>query len=661
MPKKEISFSSGDVIFRQGEPCRHVYTILEGRVEMFYEINGQTRVLGRKSEDDVLGANSVLEGTYDTSARAATNVVLAEQTAEEYIAQLQRSGELSPSFKGENVNAGAAAEEEEDGDFSFDFGSSFGADDEEEEESGTPAKSGRRRSSALSFGMEDEEEEKKSPKALVKVEKPASPPVTVKPRILPADIRKSPLTEWLMESREEPVSFGPAVLLASFVGDDDGRLRDVVYETLRQIPNLQVKAVGAAVRDENVGRAALQMRSWMKQHEADVGLYARLDNAGRILEFHTVKTPVPGDAAGPGMRFFLPVEMKPEHRTLLKIFTAAAVVPTRLEHEQLLRLFLPVVLSEAAVFGAAPMPGLRAEEQAANLTCFASALSLAGLFRPKENTHARAAEVYEKALALMPSYAPEYVFVNRQVGLIHQILGEKKEDVQALKKAEDIFSRAVEAVSAVHQPEAWGDLKIRIGNVRQKIAAFTGGGDDFALAMNAYRDALGVLKASVNTEKWADAMNGLARTMQLFGTHSAKTTLLEKSIGLYEKELAVLNRDMFPMAWASASNNLASALFLLFDKKNDPALLRRAVEVFSDALTVYDKTGARKMAAVATNNLRRAEKALSETENELEQKKNWLDDLLDNAEDGSVPMGDDGDEPLVFEKIAVFEELDDDE
>lgn len=661
MPKKEISFSSGDVIFRQGEPCRHVYTILEGRVEMFYEINGQTRVLGRKSEDDVLGANSVLEGTYDTSARAATNVVLTEQTAEEYIAQLQRSGELSPSFKEESGKAGGG-EEEDDSDFSFDFGGSFGADEEEEEEKDASVKSGRRRSSALSFGMEEEEEErKKPPKALVKVEKPASLPVTLKPRILPADIRKSPLTEWLMESREEPVSFGPTVLLASFVGDDDGHLRDAVYETLRQIPNLQVKAVGTAVRDENVGRAALQMRSWMKQHEADVGLYARLDNAGRILEFHTVKTSVPGDTAGPGMRFFLPAEMKPEHRTLLKIFTTAAVVPTRLEHEQLLRLFLPVILGEAAVFGAEPMPGLRAEEQAANLTCFASALTLIGLFKPKENMPARAAEVYEKALALMPSYAPEYVFVNRQVGLIHQILGEKKDDVRALKKAEDIFNRAAEAVSPVHQPEAWGDLKIRIGNVRQKIASFTGGGDDFALAMNAYRDALGVLKPSINTEKWADAMNGLARTMQVFGTHSVKTTLLEKSIGLYEKELAVLNRDMFPMAWASASNNLASALFLLFDKKNDPALLRRAVEVFSDALTVYDKTGARKMAAVATNNLRRAEKALSETEKELEQKKNWLDDLLDEAGDENPVSGDGGEEPLVFEKIAVFEELDDDE
>ena len=109
------------------------------------------------------------------------------------------------------------------------------------------------------------------------------------------------------------------------------------------------------------------------------------------------------------------------------------------------------------------------------------------------------------------------------------------------------------------------------------------------------------------------------------------------------------------MLWAAASNNMASALFMLFEKKDDPDLLRRAVEVFSGALAVYDSMGAGKMAAVANNNLRRAEKTLSEVERELEQKKNWLDDIL---EDDAPPSDE---EPLVFEKIAVFEELDDEE
>ena len=105
--------------------------------------------------------------------------------------------------------------------------------------------------------------------------------------------------------------------------------------------------------------------------------------------------------------------------------------------------------------------------------------------------------------------------------------------------------------------------------------------------------------------------------------------------------------------WASASNNLASALFMLFEKTDNSDLLRRAVDVFSGALAVYNRMGADRMAAVANNNLHRAEKTLSKLERELEEKKNWLDDILEEA-----PVEE---EPLVFEKIAVFEELDDEE
>lgn len=668
MAKKEKKFSAGEVIYKQGEPCTHVYTIVEGRAEMFYEINGNARVLGKKTEDDILGANSVLEGTYDTSARAETDLTVFVQTSDEYISQLQKSGELSPGAEEKDTDFTFDTGDDDGGDdFDFDFGGGFGNDDEEEFPSSS--RSGRRRSTALSgfsFGDDEEEEgEKNSKKALVKVEKKIAPPVAVKPKILPAEIKRSPITEWFMEGRAEPLAFGPVLLLASFEGDDGGGYRDMVYDILKQVPNLQVRAVNGVINDENVSRAALQMRSWMKQHEADIGLYAKLDNAGRVLEFHTVRSHISSDIGpslfGPGSRFFLPVDMKHEHKTLLKVFTVSEILPTRLEHEQLLRLFLPVVLTETDTFGTTPMVGLSTEEQAVNLACYANALSLVGAYNPQENTYLRTASVYEAALKLLPPYAPEYVFINRQVGLIHQVLGEKMEDAETLKKAEETFSKATEVLSKSRQPEAWGDLKIRIGNVRQKIAVMTGGGDDFALAMNAYREALGVLKASTHTEKWADAMNGLARTMQVFGAHSTKTTLLEKSIELYEKELEILDRDLFPKAWASACNNLASALFLLFDKKNDPALIQKAVGVFSDALAVYDKLGARKMATIASSNLKRAEKVLSETEKTLEQKTNWLEDILEEAEPGEQPLEtpEGEEEPLVFERIAVFEELED--
>ena len=668
MPKKEKSFSAGEVIFKQGEPCKTVYTIVEGKAELFYEINGKARILSRKGEDDQLGADAVLEGAYATSARAVTALTVSLQSADEYIAQLQRSGELSPTVKPKTKTADPFDADDDEDDFNF----SFGDNDEEEEEDEQPklpVRAGRRTSIVSSSRRKDEENGKKKEKtasALVKVEKPLPVVAAVqKPVVLPAEIKKFPIKEWLREGTEESVAFGPVVLLASVDRDVNGDIRDNVYQVLRQIPNLQVKAVDKSITDSNIRRGAMQMQSWMEQHNADVGLYAVLDNAGRILEFHTVRPANQTDMSlfSAGSRFFLPVQMSDEQKTLLKIFTICAMTPTRLEHEQLLRLFLPSLLNGIIAYASEPMTGLTSEEQAVNLTAFANVLSWTSLILSDENRQHQAMAIYESALNLLPSYAPEYVFVNRQVGLLRQMEAERSENIDTFKAAEETFKKGLEAVSEKHQPEAFSDLKQRIGSVRQKIALQTGEGEDFAQAMSAYRDALRPLSPHLHMERWADAVSGLAKTMQLFSSYSTKTTLLKKAVELYEKELSVLDKDEYPMLWGRACNNLASALFLLSDREGGKAdLLRRAVEVFSDALRVYDKTGAKQMAVVADNNLKRAEKVLKETEKELEKNKNWLDDILSDSsekQEKNTPVSEE--QPLVFERIAVFEELDDDD
>lgn len=675
MPKKEKTFSAGEVIFKQGEPCQTVYTILDGKAELFYEINGKARILGRKGEDDMLGADAVLEGAYATSARAVTALSVSLQSAEEYIAQLQRSGELSPSAKPEPKVSDPFDVDDDDDDFNFSFGGDEEEDEEEIEVEEKPKRlfGSARKTSLVStprkstVAKETEEKvEDKQASALVKVEKPVSvAPIVQKPVVLPTEIKKFPIKEWLREGTEEAIAFGPVVLLAS-IDRDTGEIRDDIYRVLRQIPNLQVKVVDKAIVDPNIRRGSMQMQSWMENHNADVGLYAVLDNAGRILEFHTVRPPKYTDMSlfSAGSRFFLPVQMSEEQKTLLKIFTICAMTPTRLEHEQLLRLFLPSLLNEIVAYASQPMIGLTEEEQSVNLISFANVLSWTSLILPEENRQPQAMSLYEKALGGLPSYAPEYVFVNRQVGLLRQMEAERSDDIETFKAAEETFKKGLEAVSEKHQPEAYSDLKQRVGSVRQKIALQTGSGEDFAASMSAYRDALRPLSPHAHTERWADAVSGLARTMQLFSSYSTKTTLLKKAVELYEKELEILDKEEFPILWGCACNNLASALFLLSDREGGrPDLLRRAVEVFSDALQIYDKAGAKQMAVVADNNLKRAEKVLKKTEKELEKNKNWLDDLLnetsETADETKAPASDD--QPLIFERIAVFEELDDEE
>ena len=666
MPKKEKIFSNGETLFKQGEPCTTVFTIVEGQAELFAEINGRRRVLGRRKADDVLGGDDALNGVYAASARALTDLVVTVKTADEYISGLQKSGEMSPRFR-----AGQKGGDDESNDGGFDF--SFGDDEDV-----SPAVPVRKRPSSRALKKKDREEEADFPfeeeeppkpernQALVKVEKQRTVPVpsnSFKPAVLPANPKKSSVSAWLNEGRAAEPLVGTVLLLASIDGDDNGEIRDSLYRILRQIPDLVVKVVNGVVTDPNGARAAMQMRSWMEPHDADFGLYARLDNAGRLLEFNAVRKKAAGadSPVSVGTRFFLPVRMEPYQETLLKAFTVSAVEPVRLEHEQLLRLFLPSLLDEIAPRAAEPMPGLTPEEQGANLTCYANALSLVTLFGYSGNLYSRAAEVYEKASELLPPYAPEYVFVNRQTGLIRQLQGEQNRNVEDFRKAEETFRKVLKTLSARRQPKTYGDLKLRIGKVRQRIAENTSERDDFTEAMSFYRDAMRIINPADDPEKWADAVNGLAHTMQVYSCYGTKTDMLKKAVDLYEKEFSVLDRDKTPLLWARAGNNLASALFMMSGRKGgDIDLLRRAVEVFSDALSVYDGLGVTKLAEIAKKNLFRAEKAIVETEKMPKPPVVGIETAADEApKDDADKNADVIDEPLVFERIAVFEELDD--
>ena len=659
MPKKEITFNAGDVLFKKGDACTFVYTVLDGAAEQFYEINGKIRPLKEEGVGAVLGKNGALEGVYDTSVRAKRRLRVACLTKEEYIAELQKTGEMTPTTEA----GGAEPENFEDGDpfdFNFDMDSFSESEEKPKKTPLRPTAGQTRKTDVTAFNADDfsfETRERKN--ELVKVERTPKNkvPVVLKPEIVVVSEKKSGLKEWLNEAKQEPVAYGTCFLLAAVEGDEEGAVREAVFAALNKMPDVRVKVTDKPVTETNPRRAVLQMRSWMKKAEADAGLYARFDAAGRVLEFHGVRVQNPHETAenaSSGMRFFLPVAMKAEHEALLRAFAVCALEPLRLEHEQLLRLYLPEALKDSFDTGSAPLVGLNAEEQSANLCCFADALSLAAFYAPHFEPKIRARAVYEKALTLMPPHAPEYVFLNRQLGLMNQIEGEKSDDIDAFKQAETLFDNASKAVSAARFPAQWGDLKAKIGAVRLSVAVNTGKGEDFTAAVGAYRDALSALKPQTDIEKWADAMNGLARSIQLFGMYSTKTTLLKRAVKIYEKELDILNRDSFPHQWAAASNNLASALFSLFDKEHDASALKRAVEVFADALATYDKIGSAKKAVVAEVNLNKAKKMLTAMEKELETKENWLDDLLDetqNSENGG----------LHFEKIAVFEELDDEE
>ena len=667
MPKKEITFNAGDVLFKKGEPCDFVYTIVDGTAEEFYEIRGKARPLKEENAGAVLGKGGALDGFYDTNVRAKRKLVVTQMTRDEYISELQKTGEMTPS------SAPAGESFSDDGDFNFDFNST------ETEMKPDPKSVGRdrfKRGGAIarrqpqkpletedfsedsgfdSFSFDEEKTPVKKKNELVKVERSVQKqPLVKKTQTVLVNEKPSGLKEWLNEAKKETPVYGTCFLFAAIDGDADNKVGHAVCAALNEIPNAHVKFTDTPVTETNQHRAVLQMRAWLKKFNADAGLYAQFDAAGRVLEFHTVRAADGGEEFG-GARFFLPADLTPETSDLLRIFMVCALTPKRLEHEQLLSLYLPEMLKKSFETGSKPLVGLNNEEQSADLCCFADALSLANIYAADDSLTVNPQEIYEHSLSLMPSYAPEFVFVNRQLGLMNQIEGEKNNNPDVLKRAENLFESALKCVSKKRQTAQWGDLKFRLGAVRSRFAEISGKGDDFATAVNTYREALSVLKPSEDLEKWADSVNGLARTVFLSGMYSNKTALLERAVSIYEKELHILDRERTPRQFAAASNNLASVLFVLSDRKNDTALLKRAVEAFSDALAMYDKIGSSKNVVVTQVNLNKAKKTLEKTQKEAEKRQSWLDDLEDELQDETA------DDSLHFEKIAVFEELPDDE
>lgn len=649
MSKKEKKFSKGEILFKKGETCENIFTIEEGKVDLFDSPTGTGRRIGSKTVNQILGEDDLLnEGFYSKTAKALTDVIVEVQSREEFILNKQKKGALAPTFDDEfNLNF-----DSNDGDFDLnDF----------TEESVSPVKNKRKQLSKNESKNEVQVKHSDN-QALVKVEPlhRTVQPLKNSPIILSADAKKSSLTQWFQENQNKiPVAFGPILLLAQIDGDTDNKIVLSLYEILKTIPNLQVHLIDKPILDVGYERARLQMLSWIDQYEADFGLYAQPDNAGRILEFHIVNTGVQKQTYNIGTRFFMPISMDETQQKLFQAFCVSTMVPRRLEQEQILRLFLPNLLNSLIPYAQKPMIGLSSEEQGVNLVCFANALSLIGLSGYMESKTSIAFEIYKEAIKLLPIYAPEYVFVTRQVGLLQQIEGEKNRDLSSLKDAENTFLKALSVISGKMQPDVFADLNLRVGNVRQNIAIQSGNGQDFANAIKSYKDALGTFSPQKNLEKWADAMNGLAKTLQIFSSYSTKTTLLSKSIEIYERELSALNKEANSILWARTANNLASALFALFEKENhDISILRRAVDVFSEALAVYDNLGQPKMAEVAQKNLKKAEFILKRTEKEFEENKNWLDDIVQNDynEDKSAEKNEE--EPLTFERIAVFEELD---
>ena len=78
MADKLITYSAGDVIFRQGYPADDAYIVQSGEVEIFHEeIDGSETQLAILKQGEMFGEMGILDDApRNASARAHTDVVL---------------------------------------------------------------------------------------------------------------------------------------------------------------------------------------------------------------------------------------------------------------------------------------------------------------------------------------------------------------------------------------------------------------------------------------------------------------------------------------------------------------------------------------------------------------------------------------------------------
>lgn len=212
----------------------------------------------------------------------------------------------------------------------------------------------------------------------------------------------------------------------------------------------------------------------------------------------------------------------------------------------------------------------------------------------------------------------EGAVAHKQLGVVLQVLGEKKQDDGLIDEALKEFEEAQTVLTREDFPLAWANLQNRQGLLAYKKEMRDGlgtGNASLKQAVTAFQGALSVYTMTETPLKWAEAKHNLGQALQVLGGQARNPDLLNKAIEAGRDALEVRTRERFPLPWAATMNSLGSALFLLA-KIDEEAVeeLVAAAEAFQGAVDVYTTHGLTKTAQIAERNLEKVERLLEARE-----------------------------------------------
>jgi len=422
------------------------------------------------------------------------------------------------------------------------------------------------------------------------------------------------------------------VAIAEIVGDQGGVQAKAIGTALDGKEGISVKYVKKPLQpEENDGGAitgqvaalAAKGRKMLAGVNGDILIWGSLTEDQRALRLRFLSALEDDERPGAfGTTTFLdlPLGFEGEIAELLRAITLAATVPRTDPQVQYVRAHLPKVLDACKNIGRKPPLDLDKSSQASVMLCFANAAAAAGWTTGNLDWLAEAKTAYQAAIRMLARANARYegAVAHKQLGVVLQVLGEKKQDDGLIDEALKEFEEAQTVLTREDFPLAWANLQNRQGLLAYKKEMRDGlgtGNASLKQAVTAFQGALSVYTMTETPLKWAEAKHNLGQALQVLGGQARNPDLLNKAIEAGRDALEVRTRERFPLPWAATMNSLGSALFLLA-KIDEEAVeeLVAAAEAFQGAVDVYTTHGLTKTAQIAERNLEKVERLLEARE-----------------------------------------------
>jgi len=595
---KRQKFRDGKTIFREGEASTCAYVVTEGDVELTKTGPKGPIRLAVLNKGELFGEMGLLDDSpRSATARAVGQTTLEIVSREEFLTMVREDPKQAVAVMEKLVARLRKADE-------------------------------------MLVGKLPAARTSSTPKAAVLQSQPPSQTPQAAPQRPPQAAQKPGFFSRLMgRPAGAAESAAPLIVaIAEIVGDQGGVQAKAIGTALDGKEGISVKYVKKPLQpEENDGGAitsqvaalAAKGRKMLVGVNGDILIWGALTEDQRALRLRFLSALEDDERPGAfGTTTFLdlPLGFEGEIAELLRAITLAATVPRTDPQVQYVRTHLPKVLDACKNIGRKPPLDLDKSSQASVMLCFANAAAAAGWTTGNLDWLAEAKTAYQAAIRMLARANARYegAVAHKQLGVVLQVLGEKKQDDGLIEEALKEFEEAQTVLTREDFPLAWANLQNRQGLLAYKKEMRDGlgtGNASLKQAVTAFQGALSVYTMTETPLKWAEAKHNLGQALQVLGGQARNPDLLNKAIEAGRDALEVRTRERFPLPWAATMNSLGSALFLLA-KIDEEAVeeLVAAAEAFQGAVDVYTTHGLTKTAQIAERNLEKVERLLEARE-----------------------------------------------